>query len=132
MTGYICKDFRHECADKGCYIKQLPSWDDLIECFPGKIKPTDIDGMVEINGNFLFLEEKSAGATVSDAQGLALRLLAMTADVTVAVFRPGKTSDLEVLIYDGFPPYNGYQPYSRQQFKNWLHAWAEAASRGVA
>lgn len=43
------------------FIEKLWPWDWLNDCFAGKIQPTDIDGSVERNGFFLFLEGKSAG-----------------------------------------------------------------------
>lgn len=131
MTGYMCSHFRHDCSHKGCYLGQLPSWDDLLESFPRGIRPTDVDGMVEINGHVLFLEEKSAGVPVGAGQGRALRQLASRPDVTVVVFRPGVRSDLEVLIFDGSPPV-GFQPRSRDWFKDWLHNWSEVADEQKA
>lgn len=126
MTGYRSQFFRHSCDDKGCYYQQLPCWDDLIESFPRRIRPTDIDGMVEIRGNILFLEEKRPGAGPDKGQRLALRALARRERITVAFFRPGKSSELDVLIYnqDGS---TGWQPYTREQFGFWLKYWAQDA-----
>lgn len=122
MTGYRSKFFRHNCDDRqACYVESLPLWDDLIECFPRNIRPTDIDGMVEINNHFLFLEEKSAGKHIEEGQRRALQNLAARQDVTVILFRPGAKSDLEVLM---FPEPNGWEPRSRDEFKTWLRDWA--------
>lgn len=126
MTGYRSSHFRHDCRTRGCYVQQLPSWDDLIPCFPRGIRPTDVDGMVEMNGHFLFMEEKSAGKSVDHGQHLALKRLAARSNVTVAFFRPGKTCDLQVLILgDGEP--RGWEPFTRDEFRTWLRQWAVRA-----
>jgi hypothetical protein len=127
MTGYKCRYLRHRCDDKGCYLDQLPSWDDLLDCFPRKIRPTDIDGMVEINGHFLFLEEKRAGAGPDDGQRLALKALSTRPGVTTVFFRPGAKSELEMLTFGLKHPPEGWQPVSRESFKQWLSDWAIAA-----
>ena len=44
---------------KNCYIEQVPNWAVFNECFPGtNIKISDIDGVVEHKGHFLFFEVK--------------------------------------------------------------------------
>lgn len=124
MTGYSSRFVRHSCAERGCYYAQLPCWDDLIGCFPRNIRPTDIDGMVEINGHFLFIEEKRAGVAPDEGQRRALRRLstALSPLVTVSFIRPGKSSELEVLVFDGADP-SGWQPSSREEFRGWLRDW---------
>ncbi len=123
MTGYISSFFRHDCGTRGCYVRQLPSWDDLIECFPRNIRPTDVDGMVEINDHFLFLEEKGACKSLDRGQRKALQKLASRPRVTVVFFRPTDLSDLELLVMDGSPP-RGWEPYTRDEFRQWLRDWA--------
>lgn len=132
MTGFNSKHLNHKCDRNGCYIDKLPLWDEWIECFPRGIRPADIDGMVEINGRFLFMEEKGLGATLTSGQGYALRRLARQPNTTVVVFRPGKFSELEVLIFDADGS-TGYKPFTREQFKDWLRTWAMASEQpGVA
>lgn len=126
MTGYRSSFFRHDCHQTSCYIDGLPCWDDLIEQFPRKIRPTDVDGFVEMNGQFLFLEEKRAGCGPDEGQRRALKLLADLPGVTVAFFRPGKSSDYEVLVFDGNPG-QGWRPCSKGQWLAWLRNWAHLA-----
>lgn len=126
MTGYRSKFFRHSCSGAGCYIAGLPCWDDLIECFPRKIRPTDVDGFVEINGRFLFLEEKQEGVGPEEGQRRALKLLANLPGVTVAFFRPGRASDFEVLVLDGTEA-QGWRPCSQAQWFAWLRRWVRDA-----
>lgn len=134
MTGYRSRFFRHQCdGGQHCYYEQLPEWDDLIEeCFPRQIRPTDIDGMVEINDHFLFLEQKHCGAGPNEGQRRALRRLSKRSDVTVVFFRPesdGQTEQLQVLIFDRSQS-TGWQSRSREWLKDWLRAWCAAAERG--
>lgn len=124
MTGYRSSFFRHDCNQRGCYIEQLPDWGDLIDCFPRKIRPTDIDGMVEINGQFLFLEEKSAGKAPDAGQSQALYELSKLPPVTTVFFRPGAASDLEVLTYGGLRQGQGWQPSTREEFHARIRRWA--------
>lgn len=124
MSGYRSKFFRHHCPQHGCYVQQLPSWDDLIECFPRGIRPTDIDGMVEINDHFLFLEEKCAGKGPDEGQRRALQRLASRSGVMVVFFRPGRASDLEVLT---FPAPSGWEPMTRADFHARITTWALTA-----
>ncbi len=126
VTGYSSSHFRHSCDRNGCYYKSLPCWDDLIDCFPRRIRPTDVDGMVEIGGRFLFLEEKRAGVAPDEGQRRALLRLSRQRDVTVVFFRPGKSSELEVLIFGQGDP-QGFQPCTREEFRAWLRGWALAA-----
>jgi hypothetical protein len=46
------------------------SWGIVSKAFPGNISPTDIDGTVEINGNFLAVEFKTIGQQVGRGQSL--------------------------------------------------------------
>lgn len=128
MTGYRSEHFRHKCDVRGCYIEQLPDWTDLIaECFPRRIRPTDIDGMVEINGHFLFLEEKGCGVGPDNGQRIALRRLSQRNGITVALFRPAPIGGLEVLVFGQGEP-QGWQHRTRDQFKDWLRDWCTAAA----
>lgn len=61
-------------------------WSVLSGCFGNGIKPSDIDGMVERHGYFLFLEAKPVGGRMSGGQQIALRLLSKKPLVSVVVF----------------------------------------------
>ena len=50
---------RWDCATQGCFnVKKRPKIERFADCLPGRIAFTDIDGIVEINGNLLLLEWK--------------------------------------------------------------------------
>lgn len=61
-------------------------WSVLNGCFGNGIKPSDIDGMVERHGYFLFLEAKPIGGRMSGGQQIALRQLSRKPLVSVVVF----------------------------------------------
>jgi hypothetical protein len=75
-------------------------WDfDVLEgCFPRGITPTDLDGMVEVNGRFLVFETKLPGTEMPEGQERALRALVATGLFTVLFLqgKPGVT-DIEGL-----------------------------------
>lgn len=137
MTGYRSSYFRWNCKDRDCYYESLPDWDDLIECFPGAIRPTDVDGMVEIKDSVLFLEEKNAGVSPHEGQRRALLSLSARPDITTLFFRPSLRvpTDLECLVLgqspallDGWEPADGWKPHSREDLRTWLQAWSAKAS----
>lgn len=134
MTGYRSSFFRHSCEQRGCYIDGLPCWDDLIEAMPRSIRPTDVDGFIEINGQFLFLEEKGAGKHLEEGQRKALRALTTWPGHTVLCFRPKTGGDHEFLVFkDGEG--SGWRECSRSQLKAWIRNWcvrADAPQGGAA
>lgn len=136
MTGYRSAHFRWDCKIKGCYYESLPDWDDLIECFPRGIRPTDVDGLVEIGGRVLFMEEKCAGVAPHEGQRRALLSLSKRPGVTALLFRPRVTgaTDMECLVLgqspallDGWEPSGGWKRHSRKELRRWLEAWAARA-----
>lgn len=55
--------------DLELYVRGLWDWGILDGCFGDtKIRPTDIDGYIEHNGCFLFIEAKSPGANLPFGQ----------------------------------------------------------------
>jgi len=127
MTGFRHKSFRHNCGtSENCYIQQLPSWDFLDGVFPRGIIPTDIDGMVEVNGHILFLEEKRAGASPSGGQLSAFRQLSRLDNVKVVLTRPGQVSEMQMLVLDGGDG-SGWMDVSRDDYASFLRAWSDYA-----
>lgn len=128
MTGYRSSEFRHKCGNaENCYIERLPEWDDIIHVFPRKIRPTDIDGMVEINDHFLFLEEKAPGvAMLNGGQSYALKALASRDRVTVCFFRPLNEHDVTMLAFGHGRP-GVIEDRTRDEFLDWLRSWVAEA-----
>jgi hypothetical protein len=63
---------RHDCQKQGCYKDTcIPDWEIFDGCFDAKshkIKVSDVDGVVEINGHILWLEWKRALSEISVGQ----------------------------------------------------------------
>lgn len=78
---------RWDCNASGCYNRTLrPRIEEFAGCFPGKISMSDVDGVVEIGGRFLFLEWKAKGGAVQGGQRIMFeRLTALSPRVTVIV-----------------------------------------------
>jgi hypothetical protein len=84
------REMRWNCKEKRkCFRSLCPKLGAFDECFPGKIGMSDVDGMVEIAGRFLFLEWKSDGGFLTTGQRIAFeRLTSLSTDpmkVTVIV-----------------------------------------------
>lgn len=84
------REMRWNCREKGkCFRNLCPKLGVFDGCFPGKIGMSDVDGMVEIAGRFLFLEWKSDGGHLTTGQRIAFeRLTSLSTDpmkVTVIV-----------------------------------------------
>lgn len=130
MTGYRSKFFRHSCDSSGCFFQSLPSWDEFIEQFPRGIRPTDVDGLVEINDSFLFLEQKGAGVPLQTGQFLAFKRLASRPRVTVVIFRPAADDAYDVMV---LPRPAMWETVQADEFKARLSRWAiRADARGKA
>ena len=81
--------------DPEAYVNSLWDWGCLDGCF-GKtaIHPTDIDGLVERKGHFLFLETKGPGVSLPTGQLRMFRRLIENPRMTVFIVW-GKAGDAE-------------------------------------
>ena len=131
MTGYRSSYFRHDCSEKGCSIEMLPWWDDIIARLPGNIRPTDVDGLTEINRHFLILEQKSCGALLEEGQRQAFKYLAQQPNTMVIYIRTvvDSTSYIQVL---WFPETQGWITVTRDEFLGWVEDWGKYAVANAA
>lgn len=58
----------HQCNRDGCYKDRLPDWGILDGCFPRGIRPSDVDGVVELNEHLLMLEWKPRNGSLTRGQ----------------------------------------------------------------
>lgn len=65
--------------------ERLWDWEFLNSALPGAIRPMDIDGVVEINGNFLILEAKPLGKEIPTGQMIALQNASQKPDFHVLI-----------------------------------------------
>lgn len=130
MTGFSSDKFRYNCATSGCYNDSLPDWSDVNACFPGAIRPTDIDGMVEINGRVLFIEQKARGKSIERGQVLAFQRLSLKQSVTVVAVREGDVTELQMLVYRNGHG-DSFKDVTRPDFLAFLRLWADNAINAV-
>ena len=72
--------------NKDVYMNNLWDWGFLESCFGGtRISPTDLDGVVERKGHFLYLEAKSPGKDVPRGQQIMFNHLIADKRATVLV-----------------------------------------------
>ncbi len=72
--------------DKDKFMARLWDWAILDGCFPGsRIRPTDVDGLVERNGHFLFIEAKGLGVDITTGQEILFRRLSELPKVSVLI-----------------------------------------------
>jgi hypothetical protein len=74
------------------FCASLWDWGCLDGCFgETRIKPTDLDGLIERHGKFLAIETKLPGVSIPQGQDIILRALAGTGYFTVLVVwgKPG-------------------------------------------
>ena len=84
--------------DRTRLAESLWDWEFLNECWGGRIRPTDIDGVVERNGYFLFLEGKPAGGEITKGQEILFKKLTenfKSASVLILFGEPGFPQEFE-------------------------------------
>lgn len=86
------------------FCENLWDWAILDGCFGmSRIRPTDVDGMVEHKGKFLLLETKAPGVFLKQGQQIMLDRMASRSDYTVIVIqgKPGFPETLRISNKDG-------------------------------
>lgn len=111
MPNVLCPSCGHafravRCQCRGAIVSarawELGRWDwsHLYGCFADKVRPMDIDAIVEKNGRFLAIETKPRGLDVlPSGQIRALQELAKLPEFTVVILRgdPDEVDEMEVL-----------------------------------
>jgi hypothetical protein len=85
--------------------ERLWDWEFLNGALPGKIRPMDIDGIVEKNGHFLVLEGKPVGQNIPYGQRLTLERLAAQDETSVLILygEPGDPEKMKLMGYHDEP-----------------------------
>ena len=116
----------------GCY-RQLgqPDLSVLDECFPGRIAMTDVDGLVEINGHFLFIEWKRHG-DVPAGQRIMFERLTRFPEFTILLIL-GDPGTMAVERYDTFRGgrRTGWRDCNLSELKRRVRVWADRASHAA-
>lgn len=126
--------FRHDCKASGvCWLKSQPDWKMIEDCFPGKIRPGDVDGLVEVNGNLLLIEWKNPGDHLEHAQDIAFTKGSLHNRLT-AVHVAGQASVPSVTEFTVYA--NGERSKPKKgdlaDFRRFCRLWADAAKDGPA
>jgi len=89
--------------DRNTFAERLWDWEFLNDALPGKIRPMDIDGIIERNGYFLILEGKPLNATIKTGQRITLKQLAKRERFSVLILygEPGEPQKMKLLDYHG-------------------------------
>jgi hypothetical protein len=75
-----------KCETAGCFNELMrPKIEMFAECFPRNVAMMDIDGTVELNGHFLFLEFKTSGNLKAGQRYYLTRLTALSAKIEAMV-----------------------------------------------
>ena len=133
MNGWNGKSaLRWDCRKKGCHnVKGRPKLLAFSDCFPGRISPSDIDFVVEINGCFLFVEWKGPNVPVSIAQEILHKTLTQKSPHIVSVVVEG---DPETMVVTSLRVIRGgkvgpSEPASLETLRARMKRWADAASQ---
>uniref|UniRef100_A0A6M3II69 Putative single-stranded DNA-binding protein n=1 Tax=viral metagenome TaxID=1070528 RepID=A0A6M3II69_9ZZZZ len=104
------------------FIASLPDWAILNGCFGDtKIRPTDIDGMVERNGKCLFLEHKGRRASLSKAQARAFRSLAEQGNTVITFWSEGE--DVQRFRVDYRGGFKMFDPATLDDLRDIVSRW---------
>ena len=115
----------------GCYRRLgQPDLTVLDECFPGRIGMTDVDGLVEISGQFLFIEWKRRG-DVPVGQRIMFERLTRHPEFTILVILgdPGDHGGRALSTCSGTGGAGAGAPATCSELKRHVRVWAERASR---
>lgn len=96
------------CERQGCFnIEKRPKIEEFHDCFHSNISMSDVDAIVEVNGNILIIEWKQHSQKLGDGQRILFQRLTCRDRIFVYVVRGcPKTMEIEgyQLIEDGNMP----------------------------
>jgi len=122
---------RHDCERQGCFNTiRRPKIELFAECFPRKIAMADVDGVVEINQRFLFLEWKTPFAQLSSGGKRTLCAFSMIeGSISIAAWGDAKEmSVIELSLWVKGNRYDCPEP-NMEVLKLWMKTWAILADK---
>ena len=94
-NGY--NPIRWRCQSNGCYLTEChPKIEVFADCFPNRIAMSDIDGVVEINGHFIFMEWKGHGGKLTDGQKTLINRMTALSEKVIFFVVYGDSKTMEV------------------------------------
>jgi hypothetical protein len=120
------------------YLRSIWDWKILDGCFPRGIRPTDIDGWVELCGYFLVLEGKGPGVPVPEGQRRAFNRMHRWNQIIpglftiIVIWGDAATGCIEELQFWPSAPikiaFNG----NTETLRSYVTAWADSAEARAA
>ena len=111
------------------FVSTLWDWKCLDGCFGNtRIRPTDVDGFVERNGHFLWIETKSAGVCIPVGQQRTFDALVKLSRFTVLIIWGEPQSPVELLLIrpKGHSHYPGASITKLRHIVRFWFAYADA------
>jgi hypothetical protein len=127
---------RHDCKINGCYKDVcIPDWGMFDGCFDAKsekIKIGDLDGVVEINGNVLFLEWKRMESELSYGQKRLLMTLTENSDKHMALIIYGSINGNDLMKYQTVRSgkFSRLRDCDKEYLRNLLIRWTDYSKWG--
>ena len=131
MSASAFKPMRWQCSEHGCYNDKLRvKFGVFKDCFPGKISFTDVDGTVDVNGYFLFLEWKSGmPAELPQGQRIYLERLTRLNRRVKAILIAGDAETMEVshirVVANG--SFGPWEAINMEGLKRRIKSWSDRA-----
>jgi len=125
---------RWDCAKQGCFNrKKRPKIELFADCFPRRIAFSDVDGIVEVKGNFLALEWKEHQRLPKGQKILFERFTSLCPATVIIVEGNAETMTVDTIrvVWDGVispPEGEPAEPCDLQQLKELIAAWATWAN----
>ena len=130
-NGY--NPMRWDCQTQGCFNKKKrPKIEMFADCLPGKIAFGDIDGIVEIRGNFLFLEFKEHSNIPKGQQILYRRLTRLAPAIVLVIEADVETMDVLAVSYVSGGRIEPQVLMNLQGLKDVIKSWSDWALKNPA
>lgn len=115
--------------DRDKYRDRAWDWAFLNDCWAGRIRPTDVDGMVERNGHFLVLEAKPRGARINEGQSYTFTALARQPNTTILILYGDVNQPEEMSALGAFET-RARQPCTVASVQSFCRRWFVHAENG--
>ena len=119
-----------DCVRQGCFnLKKRPKIETFADSLPGKIAFSDVDGVVEINGNLLFMEWKSHGDIPRGQRILFERLTRFASATVLIVEGDAETMQVETICHVHEGRFGEPSPANLASLKKLIADWSRWAAR---
>lgn len=109
------------------YVSRLWDWGILDGCFGPTIKPTDIDGVVEKNGQFLFIEAKGLGIDIPLGQQIMYKQMARKGMSVLIIWGETNCPNYAQLFSTHYPNGSEISPTNLEEIRRICKTWYQWA-----